>query len=365
MKDIGRIKRLIAGGVCAACLCGSVAGAQDLKGRAETDVQTHTYLKVRMQLDLSSLRLGKAQSKLFTPVLTDGTNRQALRPVRVSGKWRQILYRRQNGNGNRNGDGAEAWTDVLCTAKGAGMVDYADSCIYLPWMKGAQVVLAQDLCGCGGDIAEQTQQLLTTVQAGVPETELVPKRQKEISGTDEDGRMCHKITSVTLFLSYLTFPAGHTGILPDFGNNREELRKLENTLDSLLALPDVRIERVDMTGYASPDGPYFRNEKLAYGRTLALRDYLQENVLYRPLPFSTASVAEDWEGLKAALETSAMPYRTELLQIIATDRLPDEKEENIKRLDGGKAYRMLTSDFLPQLRRTVCEIHYTETYETK
>ena len=168
----------------------------------------------------------------------------------------------------------------------------------------------------------------------------------------------YQTARITLYLDYLAFPIDHMEIIPSYGNNHAELQKLRAALDSLQALPGAEVELVDMTGYASPDGPYLRNEELSYGRTLALRTYLQDIPRYRELPFRTASVAEDWEGLKSALEKSEMPYRNELLMIITTGLSPDEKEENMKKLDAGKAYRILKKEFLPQLRRTVCEIHY-------
>ena len=175
---------------------------------------------------------------------------------------------------------------------------------------------------------------------------------------DLTNTSAYQTTRVTLFLDYLAFPINRMEIHPDFGNNRAELHKLSATLDSLQALSGAQIELVDMTGYASPDGPYKRNDELSYGRTLALRTYLQDIPRYRELPFRTASVAEDWEGLREALQKSDMPYRDELLMIIATELSPDEKERNMKKLDDGKAYRILKREFLPQLRRTVCEIRY-------
>lgn len=351
----------MAGCACAACsIYTGSAVAQTPQVHAEAGIRAHSYLKVKIRLDLDSLRLGKKQSRVFTPVLSDGTHRKTLRPVTVNGKWRQLMYKRRN----RNDAGANALATV-CTPAGAGIISYADSCIYLPWMKDAQLLLAQDLCGCGGDVMEQAlQTLLTKVEVREPDEEPASPGMREAPAPAKETER-HKVAKVTLFLDYLTFPVNRTEILPEFGNNRAELHKLEAALDSLISLPDTRIECVSMTGYASPDGPYRRNDELAYARTLALRDCLQNTPRYRELPFRTASVAEDWKGLEKALEESDMPYREELLQIIATGMEPDTKEEKMKILDGKKAYKILKSDFLPQLRRTVCEIHYTETYETK
>ena len=360
------IKGIVFGCICAMCLHGNRAGAQkraesgplSVSVHTETEVKSYTYLKVKLQLDLDGLRLGRKQSRTFTPVLNDGINSYPLRPVVANGIWRERMHRRAL-------KGEEDALTVLCGKKGAGMVEYTDSCIYQPWMKEAKLWLAEDLCGCGGNpIGQSLHPLLAKVDR-VEEKEIEAiNTERQVAKTSASVKrkqeaMCQKVARVTLYLDFLTFPVNRTDILPDFGNNRSELGKLTNALDSLLNLPEAQVELVNMTGYASPEGPYTNNERLAYGRTVALRDYLQKIVRYRELSFRTASVAEDWEGLKKEIEVSDMPYREELLLIIATNMPPDEKEEKMKLLDRGSAYKILKRDFLLKLRKTVCEIHYT------
>lgn len=347
------------GCLCAMGLPGVRAEAQTVHselsapgGETRTEIRRHTYLKVQSELNLDSLRMKRKQSRMFTIVLSDGTHTQALRPVTVNGAWRHLMYLRELGEKTEEG------IVMKCGKHGAGQVEYVDSCLYSPWMEDARLWLAEDLCGCGGSPMEQALRPLPAKMAKVerqeekkvtPQPECIPERKAE-----------HKVARVALYLDYLTFPVNRADILPGYGNNREELKKLRTALDSLIALPAVHIELVEMTGYASPEGPYRQNEELAYRRTIALRDYLQDIPCYRELPFRTASIAEDWEGLKAALEQSNMAYREELLMIVATTQEPDAKEENMKKLDAGKAYRLLKKDFLPKLRRTVCEIHYID-----
>ncbi|MCD8182930.1 MAG: hypothetical protein LUE99_07330 [Bacteroides sp.] len=334
-------------------------GRHSLSVSAEARTERHTYLKVRLELDLDSLRPGRKEARVFTPVLSDGEHRQALRPIVVNGRWRHLMYLRK-----LEGRGEDEY--VVQGGRHIGTTTYEDSCLYRPWMKEAGVWLAKDLCGCGGEPMEQSLRLLAKKVEVTEEKDMtgsVAQQTVSVAAspmTDTASENRHRITRVTLYLDYLTFPLDRTELLPDFGNNRKELQKLDNALDSLLTRPRCRIEVVDINGYASPDGPYPRNDELAYGRTLALRNYLQGIRRYRELPFRTASVAEDWQWLKTALEKSDMPYREELLMIINTSLTHDEKEANMKRLDGGRAYRILKRDFLPQLRRTVCEIHYIQ-----
>ena len=364
-----QMRRLILTYLYASSLCGMDALAQTAQPAQPTQTvltaqtERHTYLKVCLELHLDSLRLGKKEARVFTPVLSDGENRQPLHPVVVNGRWRHLMYLRGK-EGGRESDGEKESTYVLQGGRQTDAVPYMDSCLYQPWMRHAKLWLAEDLCGCGGAPMAQSLRLLADrldVSEEKNPTSLIASTYESLiptSTADTTDAPQYKIAKVTLYLDYLSFPINRMDILPDFGNNRQELQKLSMALDSLLTLPGHHIELVAMTGYASPDGPYRRNGALAYGRTLALRDYLQGTVRYRELPFRTASVAEDWEGLKTALENSDMAYKEELLMIIGSDLPPDRKELNMKTLDGGKAYRILKRDFLPGLRRTVCEIHY-------
>lgn len=316
-------------GISIGCLYGTEAGAQNAAGtppevQAEATTRQYSYLKVRLKLDMDSLRLGKRQSRVFTPVVSDGTHEQALRHVTINGSWRHRLYLRSRDR--------DDWV-VQCGKNGAGMIEYVDSCLYSPWMKEAGLWLAEDLCRCGGSLMEQSIRPLPVKIGEAEEAGSVVLATNEGASGQEAKDDRHKVVKVTLFLDFLRFPVNRTDILPGFGDNRSELKKLTHALDSLLSEPGVKIELVNMTGYASPEGPYSNNERLAYGRTIALRDYLQHIRPYRELPFRTASVAEDWEGLEKALRASDMPYREELLQIMATKLSLDEKKSRMKFLD--------------------------------
>lgn len=342
-------------------------GARLPVAQVRTEVQRHACLKVQMTLCLDSLRMKRSGWRRFTPVLTDGTNRMALRPITVNGKWRQVVYLRE-----RKETGKDAYV-VECGRHGAGSVEYEDSCAYSAWMKEAGLWLAEDVCGCSGDVLKQSLRPLVgkvgiasmpteatmpveTTAADLP----VSERRDTIEMNGNENGIRHKVAEVILHPDYPTSASRRAEIQPDFGNNRKELQRLETILDSLLARPQASVELIEIIGYTSPEGPYQENEVLAYKRTLALRSYLQENTRYRELPYRTASVAEDWEGLKLALEASDMTYQEELLMIIATRLPPDKKEENIRKLDAGKAYKLLEQNILPRLTRTVCKIHYTE-----
>lgn len=116
-----------------------------------------------------------------------------------------------------------------------------------------------------------------------------------------------------------------------------------------------RIDSIVIRSYASPEGPYRLNARLAQRRAETARNYLLRllpagsaldpaNILLRPVP-------ENWEGLTASVEAGYdRPDRDRVLEILHSG-LPDEtKKSELKRLDGGRSYAVLLRDHMPQLR---------------
>lgn len=350
---------------------------------AEVTVSIRDFLNVRLTLDLDTMRMKRNESALLTPVLTDGTNRLQLQPVVVNGSWRHRLYLRHL-------HGARGPIAVQCGRHGAGQIPYADSCLYEPWMADARLILEQDNSCCGNTPAPSASRLLATniLPPHAPIDAIAPESQTAAVGIVPDNsplpdnsqfsylsqysnpapKPFHqpetKEIRITLHLEYMQFPVNSTEVLPDYSNNREELKKVTDALDSLLSAPGTKIDVVELTGYASPEGPAANNERLAFDRTVSLRDWLQRNASYRALPFSTVSGAEDWQGLRELVEKSRIPERDVLLGIIGSKKLtPEDKKECMRLVDDGRTYDLLRRDFFPQLRRTVCAIRYSRTAE--
>ena len=141
--------RYISLAISLVCLWNAGIQAQDMTVKAKAGTVEHTFLKVDLRIKLDSVKVGKREFRLFTPILSDGVNRQVLRPIMVNGKWRHLMYLRElNG---KEGD----MVAVRCGKRGAGMVEYTDSCIYQPWMQHAKLWLTENLYGCGCELMER------------------------------------------------------------------------------------------------------------------------------------------------------------------------------------------------------------------
>lgn len=183
--------------------------------------------------------------------------------------------------------------------------------------------------------------------------------------------------------AFLDFPVNETVIYPDYRRNPQELARISRTIDHALFDRSIRVTRIFLHGYASPESPYANNTRLAKGRTAALMDFLRRKYNVAASLFHNDFTPEDWANLRefiavgnrrrvkgdiwyddaSVLETPEAPAyvmdaREELLAVIDSPLDPDAKEEQLKRVNGGKPYRWLLKHVYPGLRHTDYIVEY-------
>ena len=151
--------------------------------------------------------------------------------------------------------------------------------------------------------------------------------------------------------AYIDFPVNRTELYAEYRRNPEELMKIRATIDSIKNDADIRILSVSIKGYASPEGSYANNARLAKGRTETLRQYVQELYDFPDTLLTTAYEPEDWAGLEHFVEDSKLKNRTNILEIIRSHREPDAKEWKIK-ASYPTDYAFLLKEVYPGLRHS-------------
>lgn len=159
------------------------------------------------------------------------------------------------------------------------------------------------------------------------------------------------------------FAVNKTAIDTLLGNNAAELGGILAKLDSVSADLGMQIVRISFEGYASPEGSYANNERLALGRTAALRNYIRNARTLADSVISVSSTAEDWAGLRRAIEASDLADKDALLTIADSDMTPDAKEAAMRKHRA--AWTRLLNEVMPSLRRTEYEIVYEHRYEER
>jgi len=148
------------------------------------------------------------------------------------------------------------------------------------------------------------------------------------------------------------YEQGRSEIQPGLGENDQELFHLDTFIRLALNHPDLFIRRIRLSGYSSIEGGYIVNERLAYNRIEKLRNYIYIHypALYA-YPLDMDWTPEDWKELSRLAKLYQISEYEEVIDIIR--RVPgfDTREELLRKLNGGRAYREMEQYIFPHLRR--------------
>jgi tetratricopeptide (TPR) repeat protein len=112
------------------------------------------------------------------------------------------------------------------------------------------------------------------------------------------------------------------------------------------------INKLEVAGYASPDGEQDLNAKLADARQEKSQKYLQKQLKKAKVNATIESnvTAEDWAGFQAALEASNIQDKELVLRVLSMYSDPEEREAQIKNLSA--VFKTIAEEVLPALRRS-------------
>ncbi|MDH8701249.1 Flp pilus assembly protein TadD [Dysgonomonadaceae bacterium PH5-43] len=109
---------------------------------------------------------------------------------------------------------------------------------------------------------------------------------------------------------------------------------------------------IEISSYASPDGGYELNEKLAEKREANTEKYLAKELKKAKVdaPINARYTAQDWEGFKELVEKSNIQDKDLILRVLSMYSDSEQREREIKNISA--VYSSLTDQILPQLRRS-------------
>lgn len=132
--------------------------------------------------------------------------------------------------------------------------------------------------------------------------------------------------------------------------NTQELHDLEAFVQRVRNDSTLHICGVTITGYASPDGNYAQNEQLAKRRATDLSNYLNGRChLSARYPVHVTAVVDPWSEAVPMVESSAIPNKDDVLQILRSTEPATAKERMLKQLP--TAWNYLCRHILPTLRQ--------------
>lgn len=109
------------------------------------------------------------------------------------------------------------------------------------------------------------------------------------------------------------------------------------------------IEEINIKSYASPDGSYDFNSKLAQKRENTTKDYMNKQLKGVSFGELTAYFTpEDWEGFRRLVSESNIQDKDLILSVLSMYKDPEEREREIHNLSS--VFEQLAEEILPQLR---------------
>ena len=120
----------------------------------------------------------------------------------------------------------------------------------------------------------------------------------------------------------------------------------------------LNLENVEVSAYASPDGGFSINDKLANERQKVSEQYVNQELkkIKMDAHVDAKYTAQDWEGFQELVKASTIQDKDIILRVLAMYKDPQEREQQIKNISS--AFRELADGILPQLRRSRLIINY-------
>jgi Tfp pilus assembly protein PilF len=118
------------------------------------------------------------------------------------------------------------------------------------------------------------------------------------------------------------------------------------------------LQGIEVSAYASPDGKYNFNEKLAEKRQKVSADYMKKELkkIKMQAEVDTKFTAEDWEGFQQLVSQSNLQDKDVILRVLSMYQDPEEREQQISNMS--EVYTDIKEGILPELRRARLIVNY-------
>ncbi|MDE5844163.1 MAG: hypothetical protein K2H44_02095 [Muribaculaceae bacterium] len=131
-----------------------------------------------------------------------------------------------------------------------------------------------------------------------------------------------------------------------------EMIDLNNEIANANAANNRQIKELNISSYASPDGTWAFNSKLAQDRENTTKKYLNDKLKKDNITefgeLTANFTPEDWEGFQQLVAKSNIQDKDLILSILSMYKDPEQREKEIRNLSS--VFDQLAETILPQLR---------------
>lgn len=311
---------------------------------------------IAVDFDLSKTKIGTNDFYLYTPRLisnSDATESVDLATFAVVGKTRAVVLERNERYGNQQEYMASNPQTVSRINGTEQVFNYATQVAFEEWMMDAHLELTEWASGCatcdnGTSTIALADRILREPSFSIayvtPKVEEVKVRSDKYSAT------------IAFRVDDATIDAGYDG-------NRSVLDEVNDKVVEILNNKDLNTSKIDIVGYASPEGSATYNKNLAEKRAAAFANYLSTRYSVDARQFTSRGFGEDWNRAEELIRENGagLPENVsrQVLDIIDSTPNVDARDEKIKAIDGGATYGRLLAEVWPLIRRTEYTISYS------
>ena len=301
----------------------------------ETMVREKSVVTISFDVDTEVKGLSSKMKEVIVPYIYNGADTLWLDTMEVYGKGR---YNRERQTNHINGN--KEWRLEDHQVMRGGAYIYTDTIEVTRWMAPAKLGIRRYTVGCGSCDDTPSDECVAEKTLFIIPHYMVTDATKSWDFGQDELEVIFKVSKIeidsTVFDNEVTFG------------------KILAAVDKIQSNPNYRIEKIQVSGYASPEGHQGFNTWLAENRAMALIDYI---ISHRPNygltreTFEIVNGKENWEGLRKVLVASDLDRKDEVIAIISDVNLHDEaKKQKIKDLDGGHTWQKMLKEIYPHLR---------------
>ena len=309
---------------------------------------------VSFDVDTDKTDIPTRRKEVILPYIYNGKDTLYFDALEIYGKGR---FKRERQENALAGDKTWDLNDNQIFKK-EGVYTYTSEVPLKRWMKSANLGIRRQMVGCACEKDMSDENLAEDVKLfqepelkrRTPAYALAEVERKELIEQD-DLEIVFKVSKTDIDLTIF--------------NNEEVFNKILTTLDKINENEALKIKKLHIVGFASPEGPYGFNEWLGINRAKSLINAILEK---RPeynlteADFEIHNGEENWAGLRKVLLESELQEKDEVIAIIDDQNLSSEaKKSKIKQIEYGKVWLMLMNEVYPYLRSVKYHAEYYDT----
>lgn len=320
---------------------GMIAAAQS-RITNQTVVHDGKDAIVTFSIETDDNSIPSNRKEIIMPYIYNGKDTVWLETVEVYGKNR---YRREKQENHL--DGNKGWDLQEGQIHKGEVYSYRDTAPLKRWMAPVNLGIRREIVGCAceedmtdGNIASATLFEEPPVEPRrIPKDFAVADATREWDFGQDELEIIFKVSKIEIDSTVF--------------NNEVTFGKILAAVDKIYSNPKFRVDKIEIAGYASPEGRQSFNKWLGENRAKALIDYIIESRPQYNLTqdnFRLRNGEENWAGLRRHLLASSIEEKDQVVEIMDMDLPDEEKKMKIKAIGNGKVWKKMLDEVYPHLR---------------